>query len=105
MITWAEYQITRRAAQAGAHKIAKLTEKTYQKPESLWQQGGRLSKGLRRSSKVQFIGMKIKQLDIDAGPICESGGGRIVAKGSVVSQPGVALKLAVRAQNQEFIKC
>ena len=49
--------------------------------------------------------MKIKQLDIDVGPICESGGGRMFAKGSVVSQLGVALKLAVRAQNQEFIKC
>ena len=49
--------------------------------------------------------MKSKQLDIDARPICESGGGRMFAKGSVVSQPGVALKFAVRAQNQEFIKC
>ena len=57
------------------------------------------------TSNARAGGMKIKQLDIDAGPICESGGGRVFAKGSVVSQPGVALKLAVRAQNQEFIKC
>ena len=57
------------------------------------------------TSNARAGGMKSKQLDIDARPICESGGGRMFAKGSVVSQPGVALKFAVRAQNQEFIKC
>ena len=41
--------------------------------------------------------MKIKQLNIDTGPNRESGSSCMFAKRFIISQPGVALELAVRA--------
>ena len=58
-----------------------------------------------RPSDIRTSGMKIEELYVDTGPICKSSRSSMFAKRSIVRKPSVALKLAVCAQDQEFIQC
>lgn len=58
-----------------------------------------------RPSNTRTSSMKIEQLYVDTRPICKSSGGSVFAKCSIARKPSVALKLAVCAQDQEFIQC